>query len=163
MWAGGDLAFYEGILAGFSICRSMADSEELTTEGDFVVASAIGEEAIVADTVEAVRQGVQEKATNELVGIKRHYFGFAVLPIVLPGKAHLAIGKRNQPTVGDGDAMRVAAEISQHLFGPAEWWLGIDDPVGPSELIEPLGERAGIGEMGEIAKEAKLASREGGL
>ena len=60
-------------------------------------------------------------------------------------------------------ATRVAAEISQHLFGTAEWWLGIDDPVGPSELIEPLGERAGIGEMGEIAKEAKLASREGGL
>lgn len=55
MWAGGDLAFYEGILAGFSICRSMADSEELTTEGDFVVASAIGEEAIVADAMEAVR------------------------------------------------------------------------------------------------------------
>jgi len=26
-----------------------------------------------------------------------------------------------------------------------------------------VGERAGIGEMGEIAKEAKLASREGGL
>jgi len=163
MWADGAIAFDEGILAGLLISRSVADCEELAAEGDFVAASAVGEKAVVADAVEAVRQCVQQKATNELVGIKRHHFGFAVLPIVLPGKAHLAIGKRNQPTVGDGDAMRVAAEISQHLFGPAEWWLGIDDPVGPSELIEPLGERAGIGEMGEIAKEAKLASREGGL
>ena len=59
--------------------------------------------------------------------------------------------------------MRIAAEISQHLFGAAEWRLGIDHPVGPSELIEPLGERGGIGEVGEIAKEAQVASREGGL
>ena len=105
----------------------------------------------------------RRKATNELIGIKRHHFGFTILPIVLPGKAHLAVGKRDQPTVGDGDAMRIAAEISQHLFGPAEWRLGIDDPVGPSELIEPLGKRGGIGETGEITKKAQLASHEGSL
>jgi hypothetical protein len=163
MRADGDLTFGEGIVAGFLISRSVADSKELTAESDFIVASAIGEEAIVADAVEAVRQGVQEKATNKPVGIKCHDFGFAVLPIVLPGKAHLAVGKRDQPTVGDGDAMRIAAEISQHLFGTAEWRLGIDDPVGPSELIEALSERGGIGEVCEIAKEAQLASREGGL
>src|SRR5512135_1137143 len=59
--------------------------------------------------------------------------------------------------------MRIAAEISQHLFGPAEWRLGIDDPVGPSKLSEALGECSGIGETDEIAKEAQLASREGSL
>lgn len=40
---------------------------------------------------------------------------------------------------------------------------GVDDPVGPSELIEPLSECGGISEMGEIAKKAQLASREGSL
>jgi len=163
MRAGGDLTFGEGIVAGFLISRSVADIKELTAESDFIVASAIGEEAIVADAVEAVRQGMQEKATNELIGIKRHHFGFTVLPIVLPGKAHLALGKRDQPAVGDGDTMRIAAEISQHLFGPAEWRLGIDDPVGPSELSEARGECGGIGEVREIAKETQLASREGSL
>lgn len=163
MRADGDLAFGEGIGAGFLISRSVADSKELTAESDFIVASAIGEEAIVADAVEAVQQGVQEKATNELIGIKHHHFGFTILPIVLPGKAHLAVGKRDQPTVGDGDAMRIAAEISQHLFGPAEWRFGIDDPVGPSKLCEALGECGGIGETGEMAKEAQLAGREGSL
>ena len=153
MWADGDLGFDEGIPAGLLISRSVADSKELTTEGDFIVASAIGEEAVVADAVETIGQGVQEKATNELIGIERHHLGFAILPIVLPGKAHLALGKRDQPTVGDGDAMRITAEISQHLFGPAEWRLGIDDPVGPSKLSEALGECGGIGEMDEIAKE----------
>jgi len=35
--------------------------------------------------------------------------------------------------------------------------------VGPSELIEALGECGGIGDVGEIAKEAQLAGREGSL
>ena len=161
--ADGDLTFGEGIVADFLISRSVADSKELTAESDFIVAAAIGEEAIVADAVKAIRQSMQEKTTNELIGIKRHHFGFAILPIVLPGKAHPAVGKRDQPTVGDGDAMRIAAEISQHLFGPAEWRLGIDDPVGLSELSEARGECGGIGEAREIAKETQLASREGSL
>ncbi len=91
MWADGNLVFDERIAAGFLISRSVADSKELTAKGDFIVASAIGEEAIMADAMEAVRQGVQEKATNELTGIKRHHLGFAILPIVLPGKAHRAL------------------------------------------------------------------------
>lgn len=141
MRADGDLAFDERIIAVFLISRSVANVEEPTAEGDSIVAPAIGEEAIVADAMKAVRQGVQEKAPHELIGIKRHHFGFTILPIVLPRRAHLAVGKRDQPTVGDGDAMRIAAEISQHLFGPAEWRLGIDHPVGPSQLIEAPGER----------------------
>ena len=93
MRADGDLTFGEGIVAGFLISLSIADSKKLTAASDLIVASAIGEEAIVADAVEAIRQGVQEKATNELIGTKRHHFGFTILPIVLPGKAHLAVGK----------------------------------------------------------------------
>lgn len=54
----------EGIAGGFLISRSVADRKELTAEGDLIVASAIDEDAIVADAVEAVWQGVQEKATN---------------------------------------------------------------------------------------------------
>jgi len=50
--------------------------------------------------------------------------------------------------------MRLAAEMSQLLFGPAEWRLGVDGSVGPSELVEPPGECGGISEMGEITKEA---------
>lgn len=34
MWADGDLAFDEGIAAGFLISRSVADSKELTAKGD---------------------------------------------------------------------------------------------------------------------------------
>ena len=68
MWADGDLTFGEGIVADFLISRSVADSKELTAESDFIVAAAIGEKAVVADAVEAVRQCVQQKATNVASG-----------------------------------------------------------------------------------------------
>ena len=103
------------------------------------------------------------EAAQEFFAGERHGALFVVVGVVFPAEEHLGWVDRENSVVGNGHAVRVTGQIVQHVFGPAEWWLGIDDPVGPSELIEPLGERAGIGEMGEIAKEAKLASREGGL
>jgi hypothetical protein len=35
--------------------------------------------------MEAVRQAVQKKAADELIGAKRHCLGLAVMSIVLPG------------------------------------------------------------------------------
>jgi hypothetical protein len=61
-----------------------------------IAASAIVEEAVMADAMEAVRQGMQQQKTpGELFGCKRHHLGLAVSEI--------------QPAVGDGDAMGVEA------------------------------------------------------
>ena len=66
--------------------------EQFATEGNVIAASAIGEEAIVADAMEAVRQGVQQEAPDELIGCQHHHFGLAIRSIVFPGEADLAIG-----------------------------------------------------------------------
>ena len=55
---------------------------------------AIGEEAIVADAMEAVRQGVQQEAADELVGGERHDLGLAVVAVVLPAEGDVAVGER---------------------------------------------------------------------
>ncbi len=128
--------------------------QQVPTKGDVVAAAAIGEEAVIANAMKAVRQGMQKKAADELVGIERHHLGLAVLPIILPGEADLVVGERDQPAVGDGNAVGVAAEIGQHLFGTTERWLGIDDPFDAPELIEPGCEGRGLGKTGEIAEEA---------
>jgi hypothetical protein len=60
----------------------------------------------------------------------------------------------DQPAVGDGDAMGVAAEIGQHLFGATERRLGIDDPFDASQLVEPGGKGRGLGKTGEVAEKA---------
>ncbi len=103
---------------------------------------------------------MRQETADELVGIERHQFGLAVLAIVFPGEADLAVKERDQPAVSDGDAMGVAAEIGQHLFGATERRLGIDDPFDAPELVEPGGEGRGLGHTGEFAEEAQLAGLE---
>ena len=137
--------------------------EQPAAERELGGAMAVGEEAEVADAMEAVRQDVQQEAADELVGVERHHLGLAVVAIVLPAEADLAVVEADQPAVGDGDAMGVAAEIGQHLLGPAEGRLGIDDPVDAAQSVEAGGEGVGLGKTGEIAEEAELAGVEGGL
>src|SRR5437763_14602241 len=103
----------------------MMGIEQPAAESEIVAALPVGEEAVVANAVEAVRQGMQQETADELVGIKRHQLGLAVLAIVFPGEADLAVGQRDQSAVGDGDAMGVAAEIGQHLLGATERRLGV--------------------------------------
>ncbi len=42
--------------------------EQPATERELVGAVAVGEEAVVADAMEAIRQGVQQEAADELIG-----------------------------------------------------------------------------------------------
>ncbi len=45
--------------------------------------------------------------------------------------------------------MGVAAEIGQHLLGPAEGWLGVDNPVEPAERIELPCKADGVRQLGK--------------
>ncbi|ESY10731.1 hypothetical protein X751_30775 [Mesorhizobium sp. LNJC395A00] len=49
-------------------------------------------------------------------------------PIILPAETHRAILDIDEPVVGDGDAVRVAADVIEDLFGAGKWRLGVDDP-----------------------------------
>ena len=49
--------------------------------------------------------------------------------------------------VGDGDAMGVASQIVENLFGTAEGWFGVDDPVLLAKLPEEVAEDAGRGKL----------------
>ena len=116
----------------------------------------------MADAMKAVRQGVQQEAANELVALKRHDLRLAVMAIILPAEGDRGIGHADQARVGNGDAMGVAAEISQHLSRPAEGGLGIDYPLDPSQVAEASGEGGGSRERCKLAEEAEFASRKGG-
>ena len=68
-------------------------SSSLRQSASFARAMAVGEKAEVADAVEAVGQGVQQEAADELVGVERHDLGLAVMAIVLPAEADPAVGQ----------------------------------------------------------------------
>jgi hypothetical protein len=105
--------------------------EQAARSGDVVAAGAAGEQAVVTDAVEALRQDVDQESADELVGGECHdllaitTFGAIILPS--EGDAGTAVG--DQPAVGDGDTVGIARQIGQHGLWAAERTLGIDHPV----------------------------------
>ena len=83
---------------------------------------AVGEQPIVADAVEALRQHVDQEAADELVGGERHRLVAArpLDPIVLVFEGDAVLVGGHQPAIGDRDAVGVARQIAQHLLGPGE-------------------------------------------
>ena len=89
-------------------------------------------------------------------GVEPHHLGRSVLPVVLPGKGDMVVVAGDEATIGDGDAMGVAAEIGEHLRRPAEGLFGIDDPVHPPDCREMGCEAIRVGERRQFAEEAAV-------
>lgn len=126
--------------------------EQLAAERELGSAVAVGKEAVVPDAMEAVRQCVEQEPADELVCREGHDVRPGMVAVILPAESDLAVRQADKACIGDRDAMRVAAEIGQHLFRAAEGWFGIDDPLDPPQLIELAGEGGGFGERCEFPK-----------
>lgn len=87
---------------------------------EFGGAAGVRQEAKMADAAEPLRQDVEQKATNELLSVERHHFGFVAGAIILAPEADVALLTGEKPAVGDRNAMGVAPEIRQNLFWSAE-------------------------------------------
>jgi hypothetical protein len=55
----------------------------------------------------------------------------ATMSIVSPAERDSIVLKGHEPMVGNGDAMGIASQVVEHMFGAAEWRLGVDDPLLP--------------------------------
>ena len=120
-----------------------------------------GEQAVVADAMEAAGQDVQEKAADELGGVERHGLEpvAAFDPVVFPFEGDALVVERDEPGVGDGDAVGVAREIGKHGFRPGEGSLGVDDPLGAAQRRERGVEGSLVGEGLEAAEEDEATGR----
>ena len=70
------------------------------------------------DAVKAARQDMDQEEADELVGGQRHdLLAFAtVAAIILVPVRHPSLVEGNEAPVRDGNAVRVAREIGQHLL-----------------------------------------------
>ena len=127
--------------------------------GQLLLPGAIGEEAVVADPVEAGREHVQQHPAYELGRRQRHGLvaGGAVAAVVGVVEAHGAIVEAAQALVADGDPVGVAAEGVEDLFGAGE---------GPSRTrpIRSCGpgadaRRGGVGRRGAAARQRSATVR----
>jgi len=103
--------------------------EECSCELYFSRSVSIGEKAVVADTHESGWKNVEEEAPNKLHGIQGHGALLIAVGVVLPTESDFAVVEGLDASVGDGDSMGVAGKVLEYLGGPAERWLGVDDPV----------------------------------
>jgi hypothetical protein len=64
---------------------------------------------------------------------------------------------------GDGNAVSIAAEILQDVFGSAEGWFRVDDPIFAEERTQPGREEHGMVERCEFSGQVQLTALEGRL
>ena len=72
---------------------------------------------------------MKQEAPQKLLGGHSHQPLLAFVRIVLPAESDVAIGKVHDPVVGNGDAMGVAGQVMENMFGPAEGPFGLDHPI----------------------------------
>jgi len=55
---------------------------------------------------------------------------------ISPCEGNFSILERNQPMVGNGHSMGVAAEIFENLLRPAEWSFAVNNPLVAVEVTD---------------------------
>ena len=103
-------------------------------------AIAISQKPIVADSDEALGQGVEEKAVDKLHRAEGGLLEDIVLPVFVPEADH-AVFEINEATVGDSDAVGVTGQILQDMLRVRD---GVPHTDNPRVLVE-LAFKLGVG------------------
>lgn len=118
------------VIIGLSVGRRRLrhHAQELTAAGQLLLAIAVAEETVVPDAPKALRRDMEQEPANELFGGEGHRAETIAVAVVFPAKANFAVVDGEQTIVGYGDAMGIAADIVEDLFGSGERRLGVNDP-----------------------------------
>ena len=104
---------------------------------------------------------MEQEAAQELIDDQSHEPFLVAVGGIAPSEGDVAIGESSQPAVGNGDAMSIGAEITQHLFRSAEGRLGVDNPVVAEQYSQPCAEGVWLGKSQQAAVELELTAMEG--
>ena len=96
----------------------------------------------MADANQAAGQDVQQEAAQELICGNGHDLLLAAVGIISPAEGDAIVLEGHEAMAGNGDAMRVARQVVENMFGAAEGWLGVDHPVLLAELPEVVAKWA---------------------
>ena len=83
-------------------------------------ALAISQKPIMADSDEALGQGVEEKAVDKVHGAEGGLLEDIVLPIFVPEADH-ALLEGKEATIGDRDAVGVTGQILKDVLRIGRW------------------------------------------
>ena len=88
------------------------------TAGQEGSAATIGQEAEGANADKAPGEYMKQEAAQEFLRRKGHHSLVISVGIIFPAKGDLVVFEGDEAMVGDGDAMGVAAEITEDMMGP---------------------------------------------
>ena len=159
--AGQGLAAVAVVAGRLRLGLRLGHGEQAAAQHQLAPPVAVGEEAEMPDAVEAGRQEVEQEAPDELGGGQRHRLEAVRLAVVLEAEAHAPAVEGQEALVGDGDAVRVAAEVVEHAGGPVEGRLGVDHPLAAAQGPQVAREGGRVGKVGEAAAEPQAAPAEG--
>src|SRR6266446_4907736 len=80
-----------------------------TTLRELGGATAVAQEAVMANAMKACGQHVEQKAAEELVSGQRHHFALVVVAIIPPVKGDRALVEGDEAVIGNRHAMSIAA------------------------------------------------------
>jgi len=103
---------------------------------------------------------MHQKTANKLIGPESHWplLLFSMGAVVLVAEHDLVVGDALEPMVRDGHAVRVSAEVINHLLRPAKGRFAVDDPLASCQLSEQLWKV--VRQRLEDAEELELACLE---
>ena len=131
--------------------------EQISAEGEFGLAVTVGEEAVIADALQADGDYVLEEEADKVIGGDGHHFKAAGVAIIFVLEGNAAILEGQQAAVGNGHAMSVAAEIFQDVQRSAKGRFGINHPFLVMERSQVAGKGGGVAERCQIAEELEFA------
>src|SRR5208282_1556605 len=130
--------------------------KEPTTLRQLLRTVAIAEETVIADPLKIAGWDMNEKSPDELLGADCHRLLPATATIVLPAEADSATVDVEDAVVGNGDAMRIAADIVEDLFRSRKGRLGVDDPIRLAERRQVPLEGALFLQLGQGGEKLQL-------
>jgi hypothetical protein len=120
-----------GVGAGIRLLMGRGHGKQLPRPVEIFGLAPVGQQAVVADAVEAQGQDVDEEAADELAWRQGH--GLVPLAplgsVVLSLEGDTPVVEPDQAAVGDGDAVGVAGQVGEHRLGSGEGTLGVDYPL----------------------------------
>ena len=88
---------------------------------------------------------MEQEAAQELREGDRQGTLLIAIGGVSPAKSDVVLVDRDQAVVGNGDAVSVAAEILQNMFGTSKGWFAVNHPLMTEEWPQESGKGLGVG------------------
>ena len=117
---------------------------------------AIAQNAIGANSYEALRKDMKQKASHELTCSQTHLLRGVVVFAIFPGVGDDSVFDLENTMIGGGDPMGIVSQVLQDLSRTCKGLLGVYHPVFAIAFVDQVLKGGRMLQLLNLAREAKL-------